>query len=458
VTSCDEYGAAPSRLERFVSSGAHRSGGLSRIESRLSGALPRLAVIADVNVEQTGGGPLLLHRMLKGYPADRLMVLFNSSLARNDPALLLPGVRYNAFEFDFPRLIRNRFNPFWPVLQAQYMRAYAKKASRILEPFKPEAVLTVPHWYTWFTASEVAKLLAIPLHLVVHDDWPSYVTQRRPGWGWGLVRWACRHSMRAVYRQAASRLCVSPGMRDSCRRWYGVDGELLYPCRGDDSPVPRVRVRSNPVGPPVVAFCGQIHQDGTVDLLQRLAGVLSDLGGYLDLYCTYNMHELASRGLESPSVRIAGFFPAREMGERIAGTAHALFLPASFEMRERDDVATLFPSKLADYTAIGLPIIVWGPSYSSAVRWASENSGACALVTSPALADVRELIIRLSSDPDEAVRIASAGVEAGCRYFELSAAHDSFYRAISETHANYLGERSIRTNSRSGSPLPPAGA
>jgi hypothetical protein len=242
--------------------------------------------------------------------------------------------------------------------------------------------------------------------------------------------------MGAVYRQAASRLCVSPGMEESCRRWYGAAGSVLYPCCGEDSPSARVRVRPTPGGPPVVAFCGQIHQDGTTDLLRQLAGVLAGMGGRLDLYTLVPAAHLAACGLAPPTVRVEGFLPAAELGERVGRTAHALFLPASFQPRERDDVATLFPSKLADYTAIGLPVLVWGPSYSSAARWATENPGAALLFTDADPAPVGDALVRLTGDPAGAARLATSAVEAGRHYFEPAAARRELYAALTGGRAS----------------------
>jgi hypothetical protein len=387
-------------------------------------------VIADVNVEQTGGGALLLHRLLREYPSDRLAVIYNPELAVGEQARLLPGVSYRTFRFGIPRLIRNRFNPFWPALQARNMRRHAATVAGILGDFRPDAVLTVPHWYLWFTAAEVARRLNVPLHLIVHDDWPSYTTFRRSGWLWELVRWSCRRTMGKIYRQAASRLCVSPGMVELCRAWYGAEGELLYPSWGEDSPPSKIRVRTDRSGPPIVAFCGQIHQDGTTHLLRQLAEVLAGMGGRLDIYSLLSADELESRSLAPPTVRVAGFFPATEMGERVAATADALFLPASFEPRERQDVATLFPSKLADYTAIGLPVLIWGPPYSSAVRWAQEHPGTAAVVTEPDAFAVRAALERLVADPLDACRLASAAALAGKACFEPLIARANLYRAL----------------------------
>ncbi len=394
--------------------------------------LPRLAVIADFGVERTTGGPLLLHRLFARYPADRLLVIHDPVQSGNDPARFLPDVTYKPYRFRIPRLIRNRFNPAWPILASEWMRGHAAGLLERLAEFEAEAVVTVPHWYLWFAAARAADRVGIPLHLIVHDDWPCYTTFRRPGWTWDAVRWGCRRVMAPVYRRAKSRLCVSPGMVERYRDWYGVEGTVLYPTRGEDSPPGRIRVRPHPEGPPVVAYCGNIHLGGTADLLRQMAELLAPMGGYLDLYGQTTAEGLAMHGLDRPNVRLRGFFSASELGEHVGNTAHLLFLPASFDARERTDIATLFPSKLADYTAIGLPILVWGPDYSSAVRWADEHSGATVRVADRDPAAVRSAVIRLAAEPEYAARIAGAGIAAGAACFDPEPARAALYDALRE--------------------------
>ena len=205
---------------------------------------------------------------------------------------------------------------------------------------------------------------------------------------------------------------------------------VLYPTRGDDSPPGRVRVGPHSEGQPVVAFCGNIHLGGTADLLRRMAGLLATLGGFLDLYTQATAKGLAAHRLDLPNVRLRGFFPAAEMGERVGQTAHVLFLPASFDPRERIDISTLFPSKLADYTAIGLPILVWGPGYSSAVRWAADHPGATVYITDTDPAAVRSAVTRLAADPEYATEIAAAGIAAGAACFDPAPAREALYNAL----------------------------
>jgi hypothetical protein len=101
---------------------------------------------------------------------------------------------------------------------------------------------------------------------------------------------------------------------------------------------------------------------------------------------------------------------------------------------------------LADYTAIGLPVLVWGRDYSSAARWATENPGAAILITAPEPALVCEAVLRVMTDSRYALRLAAAAIEAGNRYFELAAAREIFLKAIGPTQTGVeLDETSVHT-------------
>jgi hypothetical protein len=346
-------------------------------------------------------------------------------------ATALPGVTYHPMPYLVPRLYRTRFNPLSGPLGAGRGRKLASELAGRLSDFGADAIVAVAYRYLWFAAAEAARQLGIPFHLILYDDWSCTETGNAPGSMAGLRRRVCRWAMTKVYRDAATRLCISPGMVDQYRRCFKAGGTVLYPSRGDDSPIPRVRVGQTAL-PPVVAYCGKIHQPGTADLLRRLGDVLAGLGGRVDLYTPYSREELAYWKLDRPHVRRVGFVSPPELAASLGASAHALFLPGSFDPCERDDVTTLFPSKLADYTAIGLPILIWAPRYSSAGRWGAENPGAAVTITDPEPAAVRHAVERLASDPEYAASLARAGIEAGRRYFDLAVARQTFFRAIAQ--------------------------
>jgi hypothetical protein len=190
-------------------------------------------------------------------------------------------------------------------------------------------------------------------------------------------------------------------------------------------------VRVQPIdGPLVLAYCGSISHRGNATILKRLSKLLAARGGRLDLYCNHSPSELSEKGLDGPGCRLAGFFPPAELPERLAPTAHALVLPASFDPAERDDMATLFPSKLADYTALGLPILIWGWSGSSAVSWAQSHPDAAVVITENADTAVAPVLDRLHRDTGFRGALASAGVAAGHHDFSPEAVWATFVQAL----------------------------
>lgn len=57
------------------------------------GEMPRLAYVADVNVQSTCHGSLQLFRLLSSYPAEKLLIIETTWNCSN-PEQRLPGVRY----------------------------------------------------------------------------------------------------------------------------------------------------------------------------------------------------------------------------------------------------------------------------------------------------------------------------------------------------------------------------
>src|SRR5207249_1181088 len=76
----------------------------------------------------------------------------------------------------------------------------------LVSDFRPEAILTVTHGYSWLSAARIALDHKLPLHLICHDDWTTTVPVCP-----FLHAWSER-VFGKYYRAAASRLCVSPFM------------------------------------------------------------------------------------------------------------------------------------------------------------------------------------------------------------------------------------------------------
>jgi glycosyltransferase involved in cell wall biosynthesis len=284
--------------------------------------------------------------------------------------------------------------------------------------------LTVAHGYSWLAAARFAKRANLPLHLIVHDDWPAITSV----YSW-LKPWQ-RRLFGTVYRQAASRLCVSPFMEDEYRHRYGIAGQVLYPSRGkncrlfDRAP----KSYSRHEGPLVGAYAGNIFSSGYARLIKGLAERLGSSGGQLLLFGPHSRSELNDWQLTRENILPQGLVSSEELVSRLRQEADFLFVPMSFDSDGRDNMRLSFPSKLTDYTATGLPPLIWGPDYCSAVRWAERYGPVAEVVTSQNTLAIDAALTRLM-DASHREFLGRAGASIGDELFS----HPACVRTLFET-------------------------
>jgi hypothetical protein len=387
--------------------------------------LPRLLYIGDVPVEASYHGSALLYRLLQRYPADRVRVIEN--IYRSLPARRLPGVIYRSINVRAERLLRTRFHKWISAVLSLSAPWWCDRIERHLDGFQPEAVLSVAHGFSWMTAAAFASRHGLPLHFIVHDDWPAIVTGARP-----VRAWVDRE-VRRCYLKATSRLCVSSYMLDEYKRRYGVNGTILYPCRAADAvlfDLPPERLRHTNPGI-TAAFAGTINDPGDAQTLQRLAGILNVHGGRLLIYGPLTREVSATIGLDRQNIDVRGLVSSSDLIQRVRDEADILFVPMSFHPECRARIETNFPSKLTDYTAMGLPLLIYGPDYSSAVRWATENPGVAEVVTADRGDELSAAIERLRA-PDHRLVLAKAALLKGKTLFSHSAAERVFFTSLTK--------------------------
>lgn len=386
--------------------------------------LPRLLYIGDQPVEQTVGGPALLYRLLEDYPVASLRIV-ESNLAVSRPDRRLPGVAYDAVPVGVPRLQFTRFRPQHCSLM--YLTGAARRPlySRAVRAFDPEAILTISHGTSWLTAAAVARQRRIPLHLVLHDD----IVRMSGVSPWLHTR--VEESLGRVYRQAASRMCIGPVMEAHYRRRYGVPGSIVFPSRSATTaslPPPPASGRTSLV----FAYAGSVHQGGYNGDLPAVAAALEPLGHRLLVYSPACAGGRAPPGLDRPNVIPRPAVPSGELLGRLRAEADALVLPMSFDESMRIEMELCFPSKLADYTATGLPILLWAPPTASAVQWAREREGALEVVDSADPAALRGAASRLA-DPAVRESLGRTAAAAGDASFSHAAVIGQFRAALLAT-------------------------
>jgi glycosyltransferase involved in cell wall biosynthesis len=381
---------------------------------------PRLLYVGDVPVESTYHGSALLHRLLVDYPGVTIVETGVPSQAERR----IPRANYLAYRLDESRWLKTRFHPYAVVWFTYSRSRNGHDVAASLNGCEFDCVLTVAHGFGWLAAASLARKHRVPLHLIVHDDWP------RAAHVPGVFRNWFDRMFAKVYKQAQSRLCVSPSMQQAYYTRYGAPGDVLYPMRAANAPnfaepPPRLAANDHQF---TVAFAGTINSPGYIKALIALDDALTTVGGRLLIFGPFTPDQARQCGLDLPNIEICGLLRSDELMNRLRDEADVLFVPMSFDATERSNMEMSFPSKLVDYTAAGLPLLIYGPPYCSAVGWAEENPGVAEVThNEPELA---EAVRRLANDPQHRIELGKAALQTGARYFAHHTVHEVFTRAI----------------------------
>jgi len=384
----------------------------------------RLLYVGDVPVEASYHGSALLYRLLSSYPPEKLTII--ETAAPSEPSRRLSDVNYLSHPIGRQRWLNTRFHPH---AVAWYSRTATRMGPQIeatLNGFACESVLTVAHGFGWLAAANLAAKRNLPLHLMIHDDWPRVADVKPRFRDWIDGQFA------SVYRQAQSRICVSPAMRAAYQARYGKSAEIIHPIRGSECPEfeePPQRLRRNDT-PFTIAFAGSINSRGYIEALRQLQEALEPVGGRLLIFGPLTADAARDVGLDRPNTVVRGLLNATELMVRFREEVDALFVPMSFDPADRTNMELAFPSKLADCSAAGLPLLIYGPAYCSAVRWARENPAVAEIVDTDEHG-LRRAIERLAADPDLRVALGRRALEVGRQYFAHAAVQETFDRALS---------------------------
>ncbi|HEU5459626.1 MAG TPA: glycosyltransferase [Pyrinomonadaceae bacterium] len=384
-----------------------------------------LLYVGDVPVEASYHGSALLHRLLSGHPHEKLTII--ETATESEPKRRLPNVNYIAHPIGKPRWLNTRFHPYAVAWFSHAGMRIGPKIDQSLNGFRVESILTVAHGFGWLAAARIANERRVPLHLMIHDDWPRAADIAPVFRNWLDARFA------DVYRQAQSRLCVSPAMSRFYQERYGKPAQVIYPSRAADCPVyndPPGRL-SRDDKPFTIAFAGTINSNGYIHALRALEKALKPIGGRLLIFGPLKPDTAREVGFADEHTEVCGLLSWSELMARLRDEADALFVPMSFESSHRANMETAFPSKLADCTATGLPLLIYGPSYCSAVTWASENQGVAEVVE--AESDLGEAIQRLANDPRYRVSLGKRALDVGREYFTHHRVQQVFSAALCET-------------------------
>ena len=344
------------------------------------------------------------------------------------PEAMLLDRPYRELRMPLQRLEKTRFNRWKRSLQAVGLIPLPshRRVQRLLEGFRPEVVVSVMQGTPFISvAARTARAFGVPLVLIVHDLNEEFER---------VFPWAKRALFgknREVYRAASRRLCVSPEMAEYLEKRYGVPGEVMYPNRSEEL-LPRAaelslalrtaadqktksRKDQEPSGARqreaqpranqetygsqagdfdsdhfdilkdsslvtrhssqasaslTLGYAGSLAY-GYGEELMRLIDVFRATGTRIRLFSPRPTGRLAALNDAQDVVEVCGYRPALEAWREIQQTCDAVILPYANPAGEQEMLyRTHFPSKLTEYLALGMPVIVSGPGLATGVRWA----------------------------------------------------------------------------------------
>lgn len=337
----------------------------------------RVIVISSVRPEPTSAGQLILYRHLVDRTGIELEVYGSEPSRRNFSNLIRRVVG---------RLGRSRFHrfveDFWVLWAGRWMDAELPQS---IDSPDRTVVLTVAHGEGFMAAQRFARRHHLPLVALFQDWWPDMPCVHQP------FQCLLNHRFRKLYSAADLAICVSHGMRDMLGP--NPNAEVLFPIPATSEPLPVTAPL--PPGPFKIVYFGNLSDYGPM-----LGDVLEASLGHPDILIQVRGNHPAWSAERKAKMRENGrwldFAPRHELDAWLA-SADAFLIPMVFDPFIRRRMETSFPSKLIESAQFGKPLIIWGPEYCSAIRWARKGDKALC-VTDPAPITVVAAIETLNID------------------------------------------------------------
>ncbi len=334
----------------------------------------RLLYIGEFPPSNHHGGAILLKRLLDQHPANSLTIIASQLGMKASPITDLLKCRYIVFP-----VLRGSPN-FWVaklkiIPNCLILASVALRAILVIKRRRVEALVSIIQGRYYLPAALAGWVTGTPYIAVVHDNFVSGNFQTST-----FVGRVLRRLTKKTLESAAHIYAVSPEMQRLVLDECGMQSEIQMPSTTVPTRQPDGHTRFDNGAGPVILFAGTVGYTvkDCLDLLVELI-VSGQLKEYqlpkasLHLCTPLTDAEMLRFGWNCPGIINRGWMPQSEL-PRILSSADILFLPYSFSPIARKAVETAFPSKIADYLAAGRPILVFGPKYSSLVRYAREQS------------------------------------------------------------------------------------
>jgi len=277
-------------------------------------------------------------------------------------------------------------------------------------------VLTAAQGDACRAARRFAQKHRLPLVTFFHDWWPDMDLIHSP------FRKLLEKRFRELYRQSQLAFCVSEKMRALLGPHH--NSQVLYPIPAKANPLLPLKALHYHFR---VLYSGNLYEYGPIlaealKALKHHPQIRLEVRGGNPQWPQALRQEMQREGLWHDYV------PPAEAAEWL-GAANAFLVPMVFEPAMRRRMETSFPSKMPEMAQFGKPLIIWGPEYCSAVKWARQGNRALCL-TDPNPTALRQTLEKLVASPDEQHRLAVAARQAAQTDFNPDRIQAQFMDAL----------------------------
>ncbi|MEH1789725.1 MAG: glycosyltransferase family 4 protein [Nostoc sp.] len=385
---------------------------------------PNLLIISQSIPQSVYAGCSLLQRLLKTYPAEKLLVIGPTP----HPNAELLSSRYEFIKQPLlDRLTKTRFASLYRSLDVfgWIPQLSISSITSKLKGFQPDVVLTLMQVQNYYhLAYRYANSQNLPLIVIVHDLPECF----EPVENWATQRQLKKNT--EVYQYATKRLCVSSEMRDHLEKVYGVRGNVLYPNRSETLSHRNIEYSFTLREPEVltVGYAGSLAY-GYGQQLEQMIPAFLQARAKLRIYSQSTLEN------NCPNiVTNCGYASTAEVTwELVKAECDAVILPYFWSDNYTMLYKTHFPSKLSEYLALGMPVLIFGPDYATGVKWGLQHPDDVLVVTENKAQLWSDALMKLRDSAQLRQHLSQAALSVGDQDFNPASICDQFLSSIQQS-------------------------
>lgn len=324
----------------------------------------KILFISDEIPQSINAGSIQFYRLFEKHPMDKILVV--GKKPTRDATIL--SCKYLTLEFKLLNKFRtSRFRSYLADAQSLgfFLPSLPKSIEEEAEEFKPDIVISLLQLSDYyFPAYKYAKKKNIPFILFCHDDAEDFAQPHH------LFKKQLIKLNSKIYQYAKKRFCISPEMAEAWEKKYKVKGDYLYPISSEKIIGRHIEKAQNLIkkGQLTIGYAGSLAY-GYKEGINEIVLALENTGSKLKIY-----RDIDFDITKSTAIEFAGYAKTpEETWDRVVKECDAVILPYTTNAGFKKVYSTHFPSKLPEYLALEIPIIVYGPKYATGIKFAQKH-------------------------------------------------------------------------------------